>query len=116
MMANPVVVVRRTSRYGDEDRFWRTVWMWCPGCDSAKAIPTAAEDGTLPPDGPHWEFDGNLEAPTLSPSILQHQSGSVPQCHSYVKAGQWEFLGDCTHALAGKTVPMVPLPDYLVPD
>lgn len=35
-------------------------------------------------------------------------------CHSYVKAGRWEFLGDCTHDLAGQTVPMVPLPDWLV--
>lgn len=25
-------------------------------------------------------------------------------CHSFVRDGQIEFLSDCTHALAGKTV------------
>ena len=27
-------------------------------------------------------------------------------CHSFVRAGQIEFLGDCTHEFAGQTVPM----------
>lgn len=30
-------------------------------------------------------------------------------CHSFVRAGKIEFLGDCTHALKGQTVP---LPDW----
>lgn len=30
-------------------------------------------------------------------------------CHSFVTDGQIQFLGDCTHALAGQTVP---LPDW----
>ena len=29
-------------------------------------------------------------------------------CHSYIKDGQIQFLTDCTHALAGKTVPLEP--------
>jgi len=31
-------------------------------------------------------------------------------CHYFIKAGQIEFQGDSTHALAGKTVPLPPLP------
>ena len=27
----------------------------------------------------------------------------------------WEFLGDSAHALAAKTVPMIPLPDWALP-
>ena len=27
-------------------------------------------------------------------------------CHSYVKEGKIIYLGDCTHALAGQTIPM----------
>jgi hypothetical protein len=112
---NPVMVVRTTSRYGDREDGpkWRTAWMWCPGCDHAKAIPVPAEDGALPPTGAHWSWDGNLEAPTFSPSILQHASGRMPLCHSFIRAGQWQFLGDSTHSLAGQTVPMVPLPDWI---
>lgn len=29
-------------------------------------------------------------------------------CHSFVFDGEIRFLGDCTHALAGKTVPLEP--------
>jgi hypothetical protein len=29
-------------------------------------------------------------------------------CHSFVREGQIQFLGDCTHAFAGQTVPMIP--------
>lgn len=34
---------------------------------------------------------------------------TMPQCHSYLRDGQLEFLADCTHALAGKTIA---LPDW----
>lgn len=67
----------------------------------------------MPPEGAHWSWDGNREQPTFSPSILQHESGSIPRCHSYVQSGRWQFLSDCTHKLAGQTVDMVPLPDWL---
>jgi len=30
------------------------------------------------------------------------------RCHSFVTDGQIQFLGDCTHALAGQTVPLQP--------
>ena len=115
-MTNPVMVVRSTSRYRDHGNgpVWRSCWMWCPACDHAASIPVAGVDGTLPPEGPHWDWDGNMDAPTFSPSILQHESGSMPRCHSYVQQGRWVFLGDCTHELASQTVDMVPLPDWLV--
>jgi hypothetical protein len=112
-MTNPVMVIRATSRYGEHIPSWRTAWLWCPGCDHACAIPVPAEDGTLPPEGAYWSWDGNREQPTFSPSILQHESGSIPRCHSYVQSGRWQFLSDCTHNLAGQTVDMVPLPDWL---
>ena len=31
-------------------------------------------------------------------------------CHSFVTDGLIQFLGDCTHALAGQTVDMPPWP------
>lgn len=115
-MTNPVAFVRTTMMHGTEAPVWRTLWMWCPACDIAKGIPVPGEDGQLPVEGPHWEWDGNLERPTLSPSILQRQSGKIPLCHSFLRDGRWQFLGDCTHALAGQTVDMVPVPDWMVRD
>jgi hypothetical protein len=73
-------------------------WLWCPGCEDAHRITNL------------WDFDGNLDQPTFSPSIL---SQGVTRCHSFVRAGFWEFLDDCDHDLAGKTVPMVHLPKWL---
>lgn len=31
-----------------------------------------------------------------------------PRCHSFIRDGQIQFLGDCGHALAGKTVALPP--------
>jgi hypothetical protein len=67
---------------------------------------------TLPHDR-GWEFSGSLERPTLSPSILVHPHGALAddgsvyqshRCHSFVRDGRIEYLGDSTHALAGQTV------------
>jgi len=66
----------------------------------------------IPVTGPRaWTFNGTLDQPTLSPSILVrwrewNADGSETNhaCHSFVRDGRIEFLGDCTHALAGQTV------------
>lgn len=89
---------------------------WCPGCDGAHQV--GVGDG----DGPRWGYNGNPDAPTFTPSILVR--GTMPLtdgqiqrvmngerlepaptvCHSFVTDGRIQFLGDCTHALAGQTV------------
>jgi hypothetical protein len=77
--------------------------LWCPGCDDVHMI----SDG--------WEFSGDTQSPTFSPSILV-TGGSAhlgQRCHSYVNSGRWEFLSDSTHPLAGQSVEMPPLPDWL---
>jgi len=92
----------------------------CPGCGFAHAIPVTGERA--------WGYNGNPDRPTFTPSILvtgQYADPPVtsdnldewkrapwPQtkvkrvCHSFVTDGQIQFLGDCTHALAGQTVPI----------
>jgi len=87
---------------------------WCPGCKHAHSVAT---DGG---PGPVWQFDGNLEAPTLAPSFREFIPArearedwpAIPErtlCHCFVKAGQIEFLGDSTeHELRG-FVPMIDL-------
>jgi hypothetical protein len=61
-----------------------------------------------------WTFDGNLDAPTLSPSILWCEIvvDGVEVCHSFLRNGVFEFLSDCTHEHAGQHVPMPDLPDW----
>lgn len=126
-MANPVMRVNRALRArpdlppgtvldSDDETMWvrdgRRCWVWCPGCDGAHALAVVGEDGSRP-EGPTWEWDGNTTAPTFSPSLLVHAAGDHPRCHSFIRAGSWQFLGDCGHDLAGQTVPLPPLPDWL---
>jgi hypothetical protein len=75
---------------------------WCPGCEEVHPLPF--ERG--------WTFDGNLDAPTFSPSF-KHDWGNGNVCHYIVTAGQVNFCADCTHDLAGKTVQMPDLPPHL---
>ncbi len=71
---------------------------FCPGCDREHAINET------------WDFDLNYDEPTISPSILWNGGWYVKGkwekhvCHSFVRAGKIQFLNDCTHKLAGKTV------------
>lgn len=79
--------------------------------------------------GPTWSFNGDFDKPTFAPSVLVqgHQievdangkwtgewvrdAAGEPlplRCHSFIRDGQIEFLGDCTHALAGQTVALQP--------
>lgn len=79
-----------------------------------------------------WTWNGDVERPTIERSVLvcyyviskegydmiergekppagQKYPGRAMVCHSYVRDGNIEFLGDCTHRLAGKTVPLPPV-------
>lgn len=84
---------------------------WCPGCDGAHAV-RIGEDA-----GPRWTWNGNVDRPTFSPSLLVRYNGAdadtpdgIPSvCHSFVTDGRIQFLGDSTHALAGRTVD---IPDF----
>lgn len=85
---------------------------WCPGCDSTHGL-------NVKPASPRpcWTYNGNPAAPTFSPSILvtcdwpldDDTPASRDVCHSFVRDGRIQFLGDSTHALAGRTVD---LPDW----
>jgi len=71
------------------------VHFWCPGCDEAHGITYGARDA--------WTWNGDLERPTFSPSVLV-QGPPGTRCHSFVTDGRIQYLGDCEHALAGQTV------------
>lgn len=104
-----------------------TVRFKCPGCGDSHDIPVRNAPGK---SGPIWTWNQSMEKPTFSPSVLatsghhvggknigdcwcdytkRHPDEDKPnftcyRCHSYVKDGYIQFLGDCTHKLAGQTV------------
>lgn len=53
----------------------------------------------------HWTWNGDVEKPTLKPSIRTRNNKHV--CHSFVTDGRIQFLTDSTHELAGKTFNML---------
>ena len=83
----------------EEDR----LYFECPGCGIAHGISHGAGVG------PRWGWNGNLDAPTFTPSILVRYtwSGGPRVCHSFVTGGRIQFLEDCTHHLAGQTVDLL---------
>ena len=77
----------------------------CPGCGCLHWVRVAGP-------GSVWGWNGSLDRPTFTPSILSREWSEDRldfTCHSFVRDGQIEFLGDCDHPLAGQTVP---LPDW----
>ena len=94
---------------------------WCPGCEEMHTLPDS------------WNFDGNLEKPSFTPSFKREgiqrvfvggkwtgewkrdaTGNTIPYlCHYVLTAGQINFQADCSHALSGKSVPLPVLPEGL---
>lgn len=79
---------------------------WCPGCKTRHLIETQERNA----NGAIWTFDGNTDSPTFSPSI-----NIIGRCHYFIRAGQIEFCGDSAHALAGQTMPLPDIPEWVRP-
>lgn len=95
---------------------------WCPACKEMHRLP----------DG--WTFsNGDLEKPSFQPSFLhggiltvKDSNGQwmgewvldalgkpIPYvCHYILTDGILNFCPDCTHEMAGKSVPLPELPDF----
>lgn len=98
----------------DGDLRYSALMFVCPGCqernDDSTGLHMLPVNTTI--KSPAWEWDGNLITPTLSPSILTG-AGTSNICHSFLRAGIFEFLGDCTHQYANQHVPIPDLPDWV---
>lgn len=99
--------------------------MWfCPGCRCGHRVWVREPS----PSGSRWTWNGDMEKPTVSPSILITSMRAEPpvtsenyeqwkanpweqkevekRCHSHLINGVIEFCTDCSHELAGKHVPL----------
>ena len=117
----PIAVIRKTV---DENgiEIERHLYLWCDPCNECHPVPITGPKA--------WQWNGSLESPTVQPSIKvdgvqwgpefsfhkrRHNiaPGSPTICHSFVRNGQWAYLGDCTHDLAAQTVPLPQLPEWI---
>ncbi len=85
-----------------EEEGWYHFEFNCPGCGYSHGFYVNREGYS----GPKWDFNGNLEKPTVAPSIRMstYYADKPHVCHLYIKDGMIQFLSDCTHMLAGQTV------------
>ena len=90
-MADKIKVIRRNGKIVQ-------YYFWCPGCDCVHGF------------GRSWEFNGDLERPTIQPSLLRMDNKRETLCHFFIREGKIRFLEDSKHELAGKEVD---LPDFI---
>jgi hypothetical protein len=91
-------LARYPEYYGDR-------WLhWCPAC---KTLHEIAVDTPFS-NGARWSFNGDLDAPSFTPSVNlsigPFEDQHSVRCHYFITAGKISFCGDCTHGLAGQTV------------
>jgi len=72
------------------------IWVNFPGPHGYQILPVRGDVS------PKWNWDGNVDEPTITPSIRTKAHDFV--CHSYITKGKVQFLADCTHEYAGKTM------------
>lgn len=77
---------------------------YCPGCGHDHVYYVIGKI--------KWEFNGDMDRPSFTPSLLNRWGNRVPgyehtdhgggQCHLYVTDGKINYCGDCTHEMNGK--------------
>ena len=82
-----------------------TKWQYHFGCPACNCEHTFDES---------WSFNHDYDKPTISPSFLQQgflgfkdETPTYGTCHSFIKDGMIQFLGDCTHDMKNKTVELL---------
>lgn len=83
----------KIAKFSGSDCFF----FYCPGCECHHSFSS------------RWTFNGSREKPTVTPSLLVNAGRECPdhpRCHLFLTDGIIKFLGDCSHALAGQSVPL----------
>lgn len=70
----------------------------CPACRNVHVL------------DPRWKFNGDMNSPTFEPSLKNSHPAfeDIPEfvCHSWITNGVIHFCADCTHGMAGQSIPM----------
>lgn len=93
--------MRTKKLYGPQGQDNGSYLIFCPGCRTGHVFDK------------RWTFNGDMEKPTFRASLLVCENAEYRKrsndryghrCHSFVTDGKIQFLNDCTHSMAGKTL------------
>ncbi len=74
---------------------------YCNGCEHEHTY-------TVFSDNSQWQFNGDMENPTFTPSLLNRnidrEGVELYRCHLFVTDGKIVYCSDCSHGLAGQTI------------
>jgi len=83
---------------------------YCPGCKHQHSY-------TINDDGTGWYFNGNIDSPSFTPSLLnrikvKNETTGVydiekERCHLVITDGKIVYYSDCQHELAGKIIELI---------
>lgn len=73
---------------------------WCPACNDNHVIDS------------DYQVSGPEDAPTVTPSYYDWDDKGI--CHVKIAKGKLYFLPDCSHELVEQTVPMCPIPGWML--
>lgn len=103
----------RTLARRDVPLGYAIYYFWCPGCKHCHGFRVG---GDPKKDGPQWDFNGDMEKPTFSPSLRMFVTDPETKqektiCHLHLIDGEISFCGDGEHDHKNKTVPLTPIPE-----
>ena len=80
-------------------------YIWCVACKHAHVY-----------EVPGWSFNGNLEKPSFTPSLLEFYTKPgtnqrIITCHFFVTDGIIKYCGDCPHELNCQNLPLEQIPE-----
>jgi hypothetical protein len=92
-------VARAKARRNDAGQL-TGCWIWCPACGYAHLIavkPFPFDNGAA------WDFNGDFDRPTFSPSLNCNPDDPSRRCHSIITDGRISYCSDSFHGLKGQT-------------
>jgi len=80
-----------------------SIYFHCPGCNILHPYLVVGERA--------WNYNGNPDKPTFTPSLLVDGSRPERRCHLFLTDGKIQYLDDCFHHLKNTTIDLVDIPE-----
>lgn len=77
-------------------------WFYCPGCERTHPYTIGPQLNGY--GSARWQFNGDFEKPTFTPSLLWNPDHPKGRCHLHLTDGIIQFCNDCYHSMNGRKI------------